>query len=1665
MLKDHGVRTKFQRLEKRGCKSSNGWKFSACLAAVLLAGTADAQLPAFPGAEGYGAWARGGRGGDVYHVTTLAASGPGSFAYGAQNAPPQGRTILFDVSGHIRLPSGSGGGLTIDRDRITVAGQSAPGDGICFWNNTMNIAASDLVFRHVRWRFGKQAGGGDCVDIGSSATNVIFDHCDVMFSTDENFSSFGGIPENMTFQWSCNAWGLQSHSCGGLWEVKHTTTHHTLWAQNHTRNPKAIRPRALDWANNVTFGWDLGFNMAGADAAGTYRINMRGCYFIHGASTTEAIYGGGTASDSSIPFYLHMSDCALDGNNNGVLDVSRSNYSMVSAGAYNQAATPFPQTVAADPAAPGDPVVGVPVSMDNRLTAYKKVISHVGPLRMDVDPGRPLRDEVTALLVQDVVGLHRRIISDPDSLGLSGGSFATLNSVPAPRDSDRDGMPDYWEAAVGFNPAADDHNTVFPGSGGFITGLTFFPTNSPAGYTYLDEYLHFLAIPHGTVKRNLTGAPTFLDIDLRKFTSGFTNSPVFTLTNSVNGAAAMLPDGHSARFTPALDFFGRARFDFTVTDSAGSAWSQTLGILVSASGVPRNLVWAGDGAGNDWDTATANWLDGTNRTAFGVDDTLLFDDRGSSTPAVDLIAPLAPGSVVVNAEKDYTFSGTGSLYGAMSLEKFGDGLLVIGVSNGFSGGTLISGGEIRLQNDIANAHGLGKGPITLANGTLSMYDNIGTYNSATYNLVVPGGAVGSLNADGRVSLYGTLSGSGVLNLKAPFVRTTLYGDWSDFDGRLNVSNSTLQTASAFGFPAASVFLGPGAAVEFAGGVAATGTVLAIGELAGAASSTLRGGDTAGRVLTCEVGRLNSDAAFDGAVMERTDSSITAIRKVGSGAWTLTGANHTYRGATTVSNGTLVINGALGPSAVTVESGARLAGAGVVAGGARANAGGELAPGNGVTPVGTMTVSNGLNLASPSMYFDLSGSPAGFNDRIQMAGGLLTMTGTQSYFFNLLDNGIGAGVYDLISGGTNTTAAGVGFTHNLPAGTRQGFALQRPASGNGQCYVRLSVSGNAASLVWSGSADGTWAANAATNWLNAGAGDRFFNLDRVVFNDAAPNRTASLMDAVQPASIVVSNDIAFAIAGTGTIVGAASLVKAGNGTLTIVSSNAYSGGAFLNGGTIALANDTANAWGLGTGPITFGGGTLAMHSDNGSYNGATYHLAVPSGQTGWFLADDRCDLYGTLSGGGTLNVRVTFVRTTLYGDWSAFSGRINIVSDAGGGDLRIGSSYAWPGLPRASLHLVDHVNFYYAGLLSGGGGTTVDIGELSGTTESLLWGGETGGRIMRWRIGALGTDAAFAGRILERSSSTITAIEKVGAGIWTVSADNNYVGGTVVAEGTLLVNNSSGSGTGSGPVEVGSGATLGGTGAIGGEVTLQSGAALRPGQSVGTLTIGENLYLNSGSLLNFELGAAGDRVDVGGDLSLAGTLNVTDAGGLGAGTYTLMTYGGELSMGGVTLGTMPPPYLGSIDTGTPGQVNLVVTTTNGPPTGFDEYAAKISDPALRGLQDDPDGDGCANLLEYVTGADPTNVDSAADMDADSAGGILLLMFARDTNAVDATLVVEGSDSVSDGAAWRGIATNAAGSWGGATNVLETGVGSPVDVRIRDDHAGATNRFLRLRVTRP
>lgn len=526
-----------------------------------------APIPAFPGAEGFGAHSLGGRGGDVYVVTNLNRDGAGSFAEGVRSATAKGRTIVFAVSGFIPIHK-----LRITQPRLTIAGQTAPGGGICLRGSSLTISAADVVIRHVRFRHGKDGSGGDCINPDDQAANLIIDHCDVMFGADENFSSFRTTTPSMTFSWSTNAWGIYGHSCGGLWNMGHATAHHTLWANNKTRNPKVIHPQLLDWINNVTFSWDIGMNLAAADVPGTYKVNLIGSSFIHGEKKGNAVFGGGRLPDGSVPYQVFIRDCALDGNGAKAPDVTATDAGIIDPKCvYQRSPVPFPPTLGADPAKPGHEPLGVAVTVDDRETALCKVLSQVGPLRMDAESPMPLRDEVTTLLVSDVMAQTRRKIMHERETGAANGGFGELPSTKAPADRDADGMPDFWESALGGDPDKADSNSP-------AARVTFFPPGTPAGYTALEEYLHFLATPHVVVAPGRT-----VTLKLDKFTAGFRDRPEFAIGSVVGGTVRQTrPGSGEVTFTADRPVTRRSGFDFTVRDAGGRRWTQRCSVLVAA---------------------------------------------------------------------------------------------------------------------------------------------------------------------------------------------------------------------------------------------------------------------------------------------------------------------------------------------------------------------------------------------------------------------------------------------------------------------------------------------------------------------------------------------------------------------------------------------------------------------------------------------------------------------------------------------------------------------------------------------------------------------------------------------------------------------------------------------------------------------------------------------------------------------------------------------------------------------------------------------------------------------------------------------------------------------------------------------------------------------------
>jgi pectate lyase len=531
---------------------------------------ASAEIPAFPGAEGFGANATGGRGGDVYVVTNLDSSGPGSFYQGVTTIPSSGRTIVFAISGEIHLAGGIKTRIT--GNKLTIAGQTAPGDGILLRDGTLRISGDNIVLRHLRFRHGKEGSGGDCIDLDSNCENAILDHVSMAFGTDENISSFKRPPDNLTMQWSLNAWGLETHSCGGLWDQNHATCHHSLWAHNHTRNPKARPGGLLEWTNNVTFDWDIGFIMGDSDTPADWKANVVGNYFIcpPGNIRKTPLEKAHLSRDGKPNFSVHVSNNLHDMDGDRKLNGIDRGWDIVGGTPFIEGKDPKGNYTRLDKPVSGSGALAI----DDPLTAYKKVVSQAGALRLDGSFREGVRDEVDARLIEDVTELRRNHITrESDLKGVSNkgfGKFSTTKTLP---DGDEDGMPDVWEAALRWNPRSKDYSEE-------VHGASFFPEGTPSGYTALEEYLHFKSVPHLFVAK---GAVTRPEIDLSRYTAGFANAPKFTISNITAGTAIQGgPGGKLVRFT-AGNTGGRGGFLFTVTDADGSKWTQQFAICVTGS--------------------------------------------------------------------------------------------------------------------------------------------------------------------------------------------------------------------------------------------------------------------------------------------------------------------------------------------------------------------------------------------------------------------------------------------------------------------------------------------------------------------------------------------------------------------------------------------------------------------------------------------------------------------------------------------------------------------------------------------------------------------------------------------------------------------------------------------------------------------------------------------------------------------------------------------------------------------------------------------------------------------------------------------------------------------------------------------------------------------------
>ncbi len=442
-------------------KTSRSFRFvSLGLAAlgIVALHAADPAVPAFPGAEGFGAMTPGGRGGRVLFVDNLDDSGAGSFRAACEASGP--RIVVFRVGGTIQLRQP----ITVRNPYLTIAGQTAPGDGICLRDYTFGIETHDVVVRYLRSRLGDvTAQEADCIDLLNGAHDCILDHCSATWSIDECLST-SGHDRNCTIQWCLIGESLNhskhskgAHGYGSLARADGPMSwHHNLWIHNDARNPRLgdayDRPPSptFDVRNNVIY--DFGGTASGL-TQGHWVANYVGNYIRPGPSSTAKtpIHIGNKPKDSDITFYLR--DNVFEGH----ADFTADNAKFVDA--YVIDGKTQVKTV-------DQPFEMAPVTTVAGRDALELVLASVGA-------SLPVRDPVDTRLIGHVRTRGGKLINSQAEVG----GWPELKSGPVPVDSDRDGMPDAWEAAHGLNPHDATDGAKLASS----------------GYSHLEEYLNDLA--------------------------------------------------------------------------------------------------------------------------------------------------------------------------------------------------------------------------------------------------------------------------------------------------------------------------------------------------------------------------------------------------------------------------------------------------------------------------------------------------------------------------------------------------------------------------------------------------------------------------------------------------------------------------------------------------------------------------------------------------------------------------------------------------------------------------------------------------------------------------------------------------------------------------------------------------------------------------------------------------------------------------------------------------------------------------------------------------------------------------------------------------------------------------------------------------------------------
>jgi autotransporter-associated beta strand protein len=1304
------------------------------LALCLAPRMSRAQFASFPGAVGFGGTAAGAfvvvggtahSGGTVYHVTNLNDSGPGSFRTGVNGG---GNIVVFDIGGSIKNLS-----PVSVASNVCIEGQTAPGGIQVYGSETSFYGHSNIICRYMHFRDGTDDPnypGSNGTNSHTNAVNmgdtnhIIMDHCSFEFAAYNNVDAAGAVDN--TFQNCIFADPIREQQFNCHYETGPVTFIDCLWMNSHGRNP--LGKANMQFINNIVYNYQ--YAVCTGDSSGKFDWDILNNYFIAGPSTNNA------------------NDCyyQVDGNqqaytSGNILDSNRDG--KLNGGTVNGAGGAGVLT---------NPVYtnSVGLATLTAQSAYYNVVSNAGPVP---------RDQMDAEVINDALSLGSSgfLWTSQGSSGLGNDGYGVITTGEPLPDSDGNGMPDDWKSAKGLS----------------LSNAAVAYQTSSTGYTNLENYLNWKALPNAFVAKNTTTIPTSVTINLSQYANGFGTTATYAISNVTGGTATQSGTApYLVKYVPTLNTSGLGGFNWTVTNSA-TTMSSTCGILISQSGPTQALRWIGNGSTNPWDTSSPLWtsLVTGSTIAFGAGDPVTFDDSGSSSPAINLTAPVSPGGVeVAGISSNYVLSGTGFIGGIGSIVKDSLGTLTIqnSTANTFSGGIVVNSGTLVLSQ------GVGTGTINFADGT---------------GLVINNGVSGNtLNITGSTTIagvsgatFGVITGGGTMDFsKSANSRYDWYSNITGFTGLIELGNSDaqLRMEGSTGSPSMSLDLGNGGSFIYARN-GNSGTY-SIGSLTGGTNSYLGGASDNG-AMTWSIGGNNASTTFPG-VIEGTGMSVT---KIGTGTLTLTGNLGNYTGTTNINGGTLLIPAAQTNSGMSVNTGGTLVASGTL-GGNVTFSGGTVYIGKSAASgtIGTLVTGTSLNILNATLNYDLSSSPTatGSNDQIIVPSGNLNITYTNTFNINMTNGYLGNGVYTLIGGNASASGSPT-LASNIPGTNRQNIYLTRQSGGKTPAFVNLNVTGSPGNLTWTGSNGATWDLNTTGDWSGASP-NTFYNLDSVTFDDSNTNGNVIISGTVQPAFIYVNNNATnYTISGTGGGIGGnGTLIKTGTGSLQL-----YPG---LDTGNWSIYIDQgtlyAGAW-LGNGIIYLNGGTLTV--ENGTYLGQSI-VAMTSGTinsvggSNWITNNSGATLTSTQP--VVLDVVVNAGSAlTISGAMDGFQGTFEMGTSGGlvrfngdGGSstaFDVGSSTGW--------------------FANRNGGATVNYGSLSGGPNTTLGGRQAGSGATQstYIEGGLNTDSTFAGTITNGGDLGGLNITKVGSGNWTLSGTSNFTGNVEVTGGTLTITGSDNNG--------------------------------------------------------------------------------------------------------------------------------------------------------------------------------------------------------------------------------------------------------------------------------